>query len=72
MREDEEEDLLSAEDTSQQWQLRKMAWEAALKGVAKSELRRFLEHNKSFNCTDVNMGVPALFCGVVNRRSTPR
>ena len=38
-----------------------MAQEAALREVAKSKLRRIVEKNKSFNCTNVHVGESALF-----------
>ena len=65
--EDNDDDLLLSQDTSasgqfaQQWKLRMMAQEAALKEVANSKLRRQMAHNKTFNCTDIKVGDTVLF-----------
>ena len=48
---DQEEDQFA-----QQWKLRMMAQEAALKEVANRKLLRLLASNKTFNCTDVKIG----------------
>ena len=76
--EDNDDDLLFAQDTSasgqfvQQWKLRMMAQEAALKEVANSKLRRLLAHNKTFNCADIKVGDTALFYKAPHRKSHPR
>ena len=75
---DSEDDLLFAQDTSvsgqfvQQWKLRMMAQEAALKEIANSKLRRLLAFNKTFNCTDVKVGDSVLFYKAPHRKSHPR
>ena len=59
---DSDEDLLFARDTSisgqvvQQWQLRIRAQEAALKEIAKSNLRRLVAYNKTFDYVDTKVG----------------
>ena len=59
---DREEDLLFAQDTSvsgqfaQEWELRRMAHEAASKEVANSGLRSLSTYNKTFSCADVEIG----------------
>ena len=74
---DREDDLLCAQDTSasgqfaQQWQLRMMAQEAALKKVATSKLRRLMARNKAFNCTDIKVGGSVLFYNSPRRKSQP-
>ena len=65
-------DSLFAAETSppgqlaQQWELRMLAQEAAVREAADSQLYRLLAHNRSFNCTYVAMGDPALFHDAVN------
>ena len=64
--EDREKDLLSAQDSSipgrpvQQWKLRMMAQEAALREAATRKLRRLLAYNRSLNCTGEKSGDTAL------------
>ena len=61
-----DEDIPHDQETSssgkfaQQWKLNTMAQEAALKEVAKNELRRLSAGNTSSNCTDIKMGDSAL------------
>ena len=70
---DQEEDLLSPQDTpaseqfAQQWQLRMMPQEAALKEVANIKLRRLPAYNKTSNCTDVAIGDSVRFYKAPNR-----
>ena len=65
--EDKDEDLTSAKDTSllgqfvQQWTLRMMAQEEALKETASSGLRRLLAFNYSLAGTDEKIGDAVLF-----------
>ena len=59
---DQEEDLLAAQDASapgqfaQEWKFRAMAQEAASTEVVKSKLRRLSAYNATFNCADVEIG----------------
>ena len=75
--EDRDEDLASAQDTSlsgqfaQQWKLRMMAQEAALKEIANSRNRRAAAYNKSFNCTNVKNGDTALFYKAQRKKGAP-
>ena len=64
--------LLFLGQCAPQWRLRLIAQEAALKGVANSNLRILLAYNKSFMRTDVRVGYLALFYNLVNRKSAPR
>ena len=65
-RDDQDEDLLFAQDTpvsaqfAQQWKLRMVAQSPVLKGVANSTLGRLLEYGKTSNCTDVKIGDSSL------------
>ena len=75
--EDEDEDPTFAQDSStsgqcaQQWGLRTLAQEAALKVIADSRLRKFLAHNKSFTCTNIKTGDTARFYKAQNKKSAP-
>ena len=70
------EDLLFAQAAStsgqfaQRWQLRVRAQEAALKGVAKSKLRRLLAYNQTFDCVDIKVGDLVLFLKRLIRKVT--
>ena len=76
--EDKDEDLAFAQDASapgqfvQQWRLRAMAPEAALKEIANSKLRRLLAFNKSFNCADIEIGETVLFYMAQSKKGAPR
>ena len=58
----DDSDLDFAQDASvsgqsvQQWQLRPMARESALREIANSNLRRSLSRDTSFVCADVEVG----------------
>ena len=75
---DSEDDLLFAQDTSasgqfvQQWKLRMMAQEAALKEVANSKLRRLLAQTKTLNYTEIKVGDSVLFYKASHQKSQPR
>ena len=75
---DSDEDLLFARDTSisgqvvQQRQLRIRAQETALEGIANSELRRLLAHNKTFDCVDNKVGDSVLFYNASQKKGNPR
>ena len=49
-----------------------MAQEAAQKEMANSRLRHLPAQNRSFGCTDAEVGDSALFYEAVNRKSAPR
>ena len=76
--EDEDQDLAFAQDASlsaqfvQQWRLRMMAQEAALKEIANSGQRQLLAFNKSFTCTDVQSGDTLLFFKAWGKRKAPQ
>ena len=71
-------DLLFAQDTSPsgqsgaQWKPRTMAQEAALRGIAKSKLRRILAFNNSFRSAGARVGDEVLFYEAPSRKSAPR
>ena len=75
---DQDEGLLFAQDASvpgrraQQWELRMLAREAALKEVANSKLRGLLAYNKTRNCADVKIGNSVRFEKPPNRKSLPK
>ena len=56
--EDKDEDLTFA----QQWALRIMAQEAALRGIANSRLRKLLAYYGPANCADFRIGDAASVC----------
>ena len=74
----DDEDLAFSQETSisgqvaQQWILRVTAQEPVLKEMANDTLRRRLAHNRSFNCTDANVGDSVLYFKAANRKSAPR
>ena len=66
--EDKDEDLTFAQDTSlsgrfvQQWALRIMAQEAALREIADSRLRKLLAYYRPADCADFKIGDAASVC----------
>ena len=46
-------DAVTGDMFAQQWKLRRVAQEAALREIADGELRRPSVHNQSFGCADV-------------------
>ena len=77
-REAGDEDLMFAQDTSlagqfvQQLELRRKAQGATLEEIGNGGLRRFLSHNKTFNCAEIDVSDMALFYEKQNRKSSPR
>ena len=75
---DQDENLLFEQDSSvsgqfaQQWKLRMMAEEAALKEAANSKLKRHLAYNKTFNCADAENGDAILFNKAPNWKCRPK
>ena len=65
------QDTSLAGQSVQQWKLRSMAHEAALKEIAEDGRRKLLAYNKSCNRTDVRIGVTALFYKA-QKKSAPR
>ena len=57
---------------AEQWKLRRMAQEVALKEIVGNKLRGQLAENQSFECADVKVGDSVIFDGAVSRRSAPR
>ena len=46
--------------------------DAALREVADLKVRRFLAYNKTFSCTEIEIGGSARFYGTPNRGSAPK
>ena len=76
--EDKDGDLTFAQDSSlsrqfvQQWKLRILAQEAALREFAGGRLRNFLAYSKSFKCTGVEIRNTALGYKAQNKKIAPR
>ena len=77
-REESDRDLDSAQNapvSSQfllQWELRTMAQEAMLRGMATGKVRRIMDRNQTFNSIEITIGDSVIFYRQVSRKSTPR